>query len=774
MSKIILIILMSNFLFANIAKISTIIGDASIQRGQNTFNAKVGSILENKDIIKTSNNSKLQVIFSDNTIITIGKSSSLNIADYLYDKQNNKNSRTDFRLFRGSFKVITGKIGKLNKKRFKLKTKSASIGIRGTILLGNQELIACIKGGITVESNGKIVDVDANEVTVIQKDGKPSDAVSITPENMEALESDTNTQEEDTQNSESNTDTNNIESIDNVVENTVENSNNKTLESTTKTLKGKHLGIRISDTPSLNYERSVTDFVLSLINGNLSANGEALVKKNSEANTTYQYSFSQNGLNFDTNGIYNGFSKVASGVNYNYVKPDGNVIGGAYSLYADNLGEFFIGLNSSFDPVSSSSNLSEMFVAGTQTDLSKLDNNKIYMYKRFANLSANYLGDELVSKDAVLQRDSDKNYYVFYNPKLNSVSALSENFHEKGASEFVVGRNNSINVRTNSYNDASLILETPTKNVNLDVDFYGSQGQGISTSKIDTPVQNGSEKLKQIGAGVLDKNFNESVKSHNIHLTGFSAINDSSNFNASPADLNLFVNSNLGTISGSTTHQSISFSGQVYNSNAFYISDDFFGVEVTSKPGYITDSGFLVAVPDGGFDSNDNPIMLDDNSSWGYWTSSYSDRTIHSSTPWVAGEAVNTANMDTLLEYAGADSKTYNFEGKVLGNVKLSSGEIQNIIVDDTNSANLTFRFASSANNFDAKFKFGVASNDTWDIDVSGNNVNNTGFTYSENNTTIGGKFYGDSDIKSVGGTLIDTNNGHRVNAVFKATKTGN
>lgn len=189
MKVLLLLFTLITFSFASIGKVSAVVGDAKIQRNSKTLVIKTGLKIEKKDIIHTSKNSKVQLIFSDNTIITVGKNSALNIKEYLYDLKNPKNSKTDFHFFKGAFKTITGKIGKINKKRFKLRTKTASIGIRGTIILGNQDVIACTHGGITVEGSGISVDVDANELTVIQDNQAPSEAKEMTLNDVKSLES---------------------------------------------------------------------------------------------------------------------------------------------------------------------------------------------------------------------------------------------------------------------------------------------------------------------------------------------------------------------------------------------------------------------------------------------------------------------------------------------------------------------------------------------------------------------------------------------------------
>ena len=129
MKKIIFTLFFISSLFGWVGEITALKGGAVIIRDNNTTNAFVHMKLEEKDIIKTQQNSKMQIIFKDNTIITIGKNSEVKVSDYLFDGEN---SQAKFKLKYGIMKTLTGKIGKLAPKRFKVMTKNASIGIRGT------------------------------------------------------------------------------------------------------------------------------------------------------------------------------------------------------------------------------------------------------------------------------------------------------------------------------------------------------------------------------------------------------------------------------------------------------------------------------------------------------------------------------------------------------------------------------------------------------------------------------------------------------------------
>lgn len=131
--KILIILMLSIvFLSANIGKITGVKGDVSVHREAGIFKGKSGFILELHDKIKTKAKSKALVLFNDKTSITVGKSSSLSVDDFVFDQQTPANSEATFNFGKGVFRTITGKVGKLNPSKFKLKTKSASMGIRGS------------------------------------------------------------------------------------------------------------------------------------------------------------------------------------------------------------------------------------------------------------------------------------------------------------------------------------------------------------------------------------------------------------------------------------------------------------------------------------------------------------------------------------------------------------------------------------------------------------------------------------------------------------------
>lgn len=84
------------------------------------------------DTLISGNKAIAVVIFRDNTRITIQGNTQFIINDYLFKRQKSDANKADFHLIKGSLRMLTGKIGKLNREKYHFSTPTSSIGIRGT------------------------------------------------------------------------------------------------------------------------------------------------------------------------------------------------------------------------------------------------------------------------------------------------------------------------------------------------------------------------------------------------------------------------------------------------------------------------------------------------------------------------------------------------------------------------------------------------------------------------------------------------------------------
>lgn len=157
--------LLATFLMANAGEVVALKGKALIARSGHSNAVSIGYKLQEKDILKTEKNTKVQLKFKDNTLVTVGENSSFSIEEYFFDEKNPKQSKAKFGAMKGVFRSVTGKIGKVAPKRFELKTKTATIGIRGTTFVADQDKIACLDGAIDVTSEGVTIEIPAGKIT---------------------------------------------------------------------------------------------------------------------------------------------------------------------------------------------------------------------------------------------------------------------------------------------------------------------------------------------------------------------------------------------------------------------------------------------------------------------------------------------------------------------------------------------------------------------------------------------------------------------------------
>lgn len=191
MKKILILFLLSlTFLFAQIAKVSAIKGDVLIKRAGQFKIAQLNGPINKSDTITTEKNGRIQIVFKDNTMISVGKNSTFSIEEYLYDIA--KKPKASFKFGLGTFKTITGKIGKINPKGFKLRSKTATMGIRGTIvsldLSEEEEIYLVPEGKIELKIGNRVMILNAGDVVTKRRNEEASKPRRSTRKIRERLE----------------------------------------------------------------------------------------------------------------------------------------------------------------------------------------------------------------------------------------------------------------------------------------------------------------------------------------------------------------------------------------------------------------------------------------------------------------------------------------------------------------------------------------------------------------------------------------------------------
>ena len=102
--------------------------NASLKNPEGRVTLQVGMDVKMGDLIKTNRRGEAQLIFTDETKLVVGPNSSLVVESYLLRGNNRANNFT-VKTLSGTFRMISGKS---QKSAYKIKTPTATIGIRGT------------------------------------------------------------------------------------------------------------------------------------------------------------------------------------------------------------------------------------------------------------------------------------------------------------------------------------------------------------------------------------------------------------------------------------------------------------------------------------------------------------------------------------------------------------------------------------------------------------------------------------------------------------------
>jgi len=119
---------------AFVGVIKTVDGEAAIQRDGKTIPAIAGMEVRKADIVNTGKGGYIGVVFSDDTLISLGPDTRITIDDYLFEPREKKLSFV-VHLIRGTLSFISGQMTKLAPESVQLIMPAATIGVRGTHVL---------------------------------------------------------------------------------------------------------------------------------------------------------------------------------------------------------------------------------------------------------------------------------------------------------------------------------------------------------------------------------------------------------------------------------------------------------------------------------------------------------------------------------------------------------------------------------------------------------------------------------------------------------------
>ena len=113
------------------ASIKTIQGSSVVIRGAQTIPAYKGMHLLTSDLLQTSADGLMGVLFQDGTRISLGPHTEVRIDHFLYEPAEGKLGLL-LRIARGVLVYVSGKISQLSSGSVSVETPSCVIGLRGT------------------------------------------------------------------------------------------------------------------------------------------------------------------------------------------------------------------------------------------------------------------------------------------------------------------------------------------------------------------------------------------------------------------------------------------------------------------------------------------------------------------------------------------------------------------------------------------------------------------------------------------------------------------
>ncbi len=147
-------------------------GEVWILRADGTrVGGQEGSLLYEGDIVETADGSNVNIAFADNSSFVISDNARLSIDEYIYDSEQQSGS-SFFSMLKGAFVYTSGVIGKEDPENVNIETPVGSIGIRGTVVVGNikpageTSEITVLDGAIVISNAAGLVELNSNFETV--------------------------------------------------------------------------------------------------------------------------------------------------------------------------------------------------------------------------------------------------------------------------------------------------------------------------------------------------------------------------------------------------------------------------------------------------------------------------------------------------------------------------------------------------------------------------------------------------------------------------------
>lgn len=172
--------LLTGSVFAGTAgRVNFISGEVTATSMDNaTHTLYKGDLINAGDKLETSKNGRLQIRFTDGSILSLKPNSIFSVEKYSFSRDTPEQSNVVFNFVRGGFRTISGAIGKVNRMSYRMNTPVATIGIRGTdysVNVKNEKVFVTVTDGkVHADNDAGTADINAGESYVIEANSAPS------------------------------------------------------------------------------------------------------------------------------------------------------------------------------------------------------------------------------------------------------------------------------------------------------------------------------------------------------------------------------------------------------------------------------------------------------------------------------------------------------------------------------------------------------------------------------------------------------------------------
>ncbi|MBU1639926.1 MAG: FecR domain-containing protein [Proteobacteria bacterium] len=172
---------------------------------------QVRDALYEGDTIVTGTKARLQLLFTDNTIISLGRATTFVINDYLW-QPDTQTGKFHSEVKEGIFRVMGGKLTKVAPQNFTTKTPAATIGIRGSMYAGvvaGENLSVVFLGGTGIVVSNEFGSVEIPKPgygTHVRAKAPPPPATAFSGADMDAFTTGFNGTDDDGTTNDSDTD----------------------------------------------------------------------------------------------------------------------------------------------------------------------------------------------------------------------------------------------------------------------------------------------------------------------------------------------------------------------------------------------------------------------------------------------------------------------------------------------------------------------------------------------------------------------------------------